>query len=118
MNDNKLHILVFFDSHQSRIDLTGGANLTYVMQKYHGYNISVSAVDVNLLIGETPNAATIQELSAEIAVDHYHYFYIIPEQKRLRQELRKLFHQTAGRNLDIRLYKKVVMWVKKWIWIK
>jgi len=80
-----------------------------ILQKWHGFNIAVDFVDINLMLGPTANSDIIDEVAQMIANCQYQECYIIPEQRKLRQALKKLLEEKTGQELKhFKLYKKVV----------
>lgn len=85
-----------------------------ILQKWHGFNIAVDFVDVNLMLGPTADSDIIDKVAQMIVHCQYQECYIIPEQRELRQALRRLLEEKTGQELEhFKLYKKVVEAVNK-----
>ena len=85
-----------------------------ILQKWHGFNIAVDFVDINLMIGPTADSDIIDRVVQMIVHCQYQEYYIIPEQRELRQALKKLLEEKTSQELKhIKLYKKVVEAVNK-----
>ena len=105
---NHFGILLFF---QNRLDRDHVFN---VLQKWHGFNIAVDFVDINLMLGPTADSDIIDQVAQMIVHCQYQECYIIPEQRKLRQVLKKLLEEKTGKELrHFKLYKKVVEAVDK-----
>lgn len=101
--DNHFGILLFF---QNELDRDYVFN---ILQKWHGFNIAVDFVDINLMLGPTANSDIIDKVVQMIVHCQYQECYIIPEQRKLRQSLKKLLEEKTGQELKhFKLYKKVV----------
>lgn len=101
-------ILLFF---QGKIDRNHVWN---VLQKWHGFNIAADFVDINLMLGPTADSDIIDKVAQMIVHCQYQECYIIPEQRELRQALKKLLEEKIGQELKpFKLYKKVVEAVNK-----
>ena len=106
--DNHFGILLFF---YNKIDVDYVFN---ILQKWHGFNIAADFVDINLMLGPTADSDIIDKIAQMIVHCQYQEFYIIPEQRKLRQELKKLLEEKTGQELEhFKLYKKVVETVNK-----
>lgn len=105
---NHLGILLFF---QDKIDHNHVFN---ILQKWHGFNIAADFVDINLMLGPTADSDIIDKVAQMIVHCQYQECYIIPEQRELRQALKKLLEEKIGQELKpFKLYKKVVEAVNK-----
>ncbi len=101
--DNHFGILLFF---QDKID---GNYVFNILQKWHGFNIAADFVDINLMLGPTADSDIIDKIAQMIVHCQYQEFYIIPEQRELRRELKRLLEEKTGQELEhFKLYKKVV----------
>lgn len=101
--DNHFGILLFF---QDKIDVDYVFN---VLQKWHGFNIAVDFVDINLMLGPAADSDIIDKIAKMIVHCQYQEYYIIPEQRTLRQALKKLLEEKTSQVLvHFKLYKKVV----------
>lgn len=106
--DNHFGILLFF---QDRVDSN---HVFDILQKWRGFNIAVDFVDINLMLGPTANSDIIDKVAQMIVHCQYQECYIIPEQRKLRQALKKLLEEKTGQELKhFQLYKKVVEAVNK-----
>lgn len=101
-------ILLFF---QDKIDRN---HVFDILQKWRGFNIAVDFVDINLMLGPTADSDIIDKVAQMIVHCQYQECYIIPEQRKLRQALKKLLEEKTGQELKhFKLYKKVVESVNK-----
>lgn len=106
--DNHFGILLFF---QNKIDVDYVFN---ILQKWHGFNIAVDFVDINLMLGPAADSDIIDKIAKMIVHCQYQEYYIIPEHRSLRQALKKLLEEKTGQLLEhFKLYKKVVEAVNK-----
>lgn len=106
--DNHFGILLFF---QNKIDVDYVFN---ILQKWHGFNIAVDFVDINLMLGPAADSDIIDKIAKMIVHCQYQEYYIIPEQRSLRQALKKLLEEKTSQVLvNFKLYKKVVEVVNK-----
>lgn len=106
--DNHFGILLFF---QSKVDHN---RVFDILQKWHGFNIAVDFVDINLMLGPTADSDIVDKVAQMIVHSQYQECYIIPEQRELRQALKKLLEEKTGQKLEhFKLYKKVVEAVNK-----
>lgn len=106
--DNHFGILLFF---YNKIDVDYVFN---ILQKWHGFNIAVDFVDINLMLGPAADSDIIDKIAKMIVHCQYQEYYIIPEQRTLRQALKKLLEEKTGQVLvNFKLYKKVVEAVNK-----
>lgn len=108
MYDNHFGILLFFQDNLNRNSVFD------ILQKCHGFNIAVDFVDINLMLGPTANSDIIDKVAQMIVHCQYQECYIIPEQRKLRQALKKLLEEKTGQELKhFKLYKKVAEAVNK-----
>jgi hypothetical protein len=106
--DNHFGILLFF---YNKIDVDYVFN---ILQKWHGFNIAVDFVDVNLMLGPAADSDIIDKIAKMVVHCQYQEYYIIPEQRTLRQALKKLLEEKTSQVLKhFKLYKKVVEAVNK-----
>ena len=100
--DYHKRIVIFYDS-PSQVNRT---NSRYAMYPHNtGY---VVFVDVNKLLDKENNRELHDKVTSEVARGMFHEFYIIPQNRKLRQELRKFLHDSSGKPIHIQLFSKWV----------
>lgn len=106
--NNHFGILLFFQNNLNRDYVFN------ILQRGHGFNIDVDFIDINLMLGPTADIDIIDTVAQMIVHCQYQECYIIPEQRKLRQALKKLLEEKTGQKLKpFKLYKKVVEAVNK-----
>lgn len=103
--DNKIHMLVFI-TEQNR----DTCRIIYNLEHYYRRNYYViDFVVISSLIGESADVELINILSDKISHNRIAYFYIVPQSRQIRQQLRELFLKKTGVSVPICLYSKIVV---------
>lgn len=103
--DNKIHILVFI-TEQNR----NTRRIIHNLEHYYRRNyFVVDFVVISSLIGESADTELVDILSDKISHNRIAYFYIVPQSRQIRQQLRKLFLKKTGVFVPICLYSKIVV---------
>lgn len=88
---SKFRVLVFLDT-----DNYDKSNIAWYIDRWHRSDVGIDFVTI-----DDPAIDTLDP-------KRYCAFYIVPEQRKFRQELRRRFKERTGLDIHIQLYKNLV----------
>lgn len=107
INFNTVRILLLYDK-----EYWFGNTDSYLKQ-WHGWNTMIFHINIHALIGSRPDEKCISDICDMIQNNQFGYIYIIPQNRRIRQQIRQLFRERTGKDTHIKIFSKLVEAVRR-----
>lgn len=107
INFNTVRILLLYDK-----EYWFGSTDNY-LKRWHGWNTTIFHISIHALISSRSDEKCISDICAMIQNNQFGYIYIIPQSRRIRQQIRQLFRERTGKDTHIKIFSKLVEAVRR-----
>ena len=101
--DNRFNPIVFYENKNTCFN-----TITNIIQKWHGYSSKPMFISVDSVIGDKRDDRLIRSVGYQIKMGWVDRFYIIPQSRKIRSAIRKIFYDVSGKDIHIQMYSKIV----------